>query len=374
MTKTIFSDKELSNHFDASQVSPLVVLLASEELQRNSSRKVIGQLFEVGGGWCGQTRWQRSSGYVSIKDTIEPEEIKENWNHITDFSGNTINPSSTEAVSYTHLDVYKRQDLDSVSFNSDIEDAVQSTQSTKNPISPSFFSEKKLNNRLHQGQGKEALFRLVENEFPDKSLSDASSISHAKDVKIQETIRKLNRFKPIEESKTQRSSNVAEPGYGKFETMKKDKPKPINSEGVGLDTKHSNDPNGIVSGTKSAKFGKIKVKRKTDDAESKVIEFKRKRNMGNKSLKDIFANAGKTSNAASSIKVVKLTRDLVDDSKDNAEKIFNRMAQTQISPKVPVKESTPEEKKSGQAIPSSFERTPQFKKVKVCLLYTSRCV
>ncbi|AJS33480.1 Fox2p [Saccharomyces cerevisiae YJM451] len=108
MTKTIFSEKELSNHFDASQVSPLVVLLASEELQKYSGRRVIGQLFEVGGGWCGQTRWQRSSGYVSIKETIEPEEIKENWNHITDFSRNTINPSSTEESSMATLQVVQK--------------------------------------------------------------------------------------------------------------------------------------------------------------------------------------------------------------------------------------------------------------------------
>lgn len=92
MTKTIFSEKELSNHFNASQVSPFVVLLASEELQKSSKKLVNGQLFEVGGGWCGQTRWQRSSGYVSINEIIEPEEIKEHWNQITNFSSNAINP------------------------------------------------------------------------------------------------------------------------------------------------------------------------------------------------------------------------------------------------------------------------------------------
>ncbi|CAI4045079.1 bifunctional hydroxyacyl-CoA dehydrogenase/enoyl-CoA hydratase FOX2 SKDI_11G2210 [Saccharomyces kudriavzevii IFO 1802] len=108
MTKTIFSEKELSNHFDASQVSPFVVLLASEELQKNSGGKVNGQLFEVGGGWCGQTRWQRSSGYVSIKEIIEPEEIRENWSHITDFSGNTTNPSSTEESSMAILQAVQK--------------------------------------------------------------------------------------------------------------------------------------------------------------------------------------------------------------------------------------------------------------------------
>ncbi|CAI4046494.1 hypothetical protein SUVZ_11G2220 [Saccharomyces uvarum] len=108
MTKTIFSEKELSNHFSASQVSPFVVLLASEELQKSSRKLINGQLFEVGGGWCGQTRWQRSSGYVSINEIIEPEEIKGHWNQITNFSSNTINPSSTEDSSMAILQAVQK--------------------------------------------------------------------------------------------------------------------------------------------------------------------------------------------------------------------------------------------------------------------------
>ena len=155
--------------------------------------------------------------------------------------------------------------------------------------------------------------------------------------------------------------------------MKKDKPKSITSKGVSLETKHFDDPNTIISGEKFAKFGKIKVKRKTDDVGSKVIEFKRKRNMGNRSLKDIFANAGKPPNAASTIKVVKLMRDPVDNSKDKVEATSNSTAQEQeqVSPKLPVMNSTPGKRKNGQAIPSSLERTPQLKKVKVTRSHSS---
>ncbi|AET41111.1 bifunctional hydroxyacyl-CoA dehydrogenase/enoyl-CoA hydratase FOX2 Ecym_7267 [Eremothecium cymbalariae DBVPG len=84
MTKTIFSEREFQNHFEPSQVSPLAVLLASEELSKEY-RNASGLLFEVGGGWVGHTRWQRAKGIVSLTDET-PEFVRDNWKHITDFS------------------------------------------------------------------------------------------------------------------------------------------------------------------------------------------------------------------------------------------------------------------------------------------------
>lgn len=91
MTRTIFREKELKNHFDPGQVSPLFVLLASEELQRSTGKAgVRGQLFEIGGGWVGKTRFQRSAGFtataVAKDNTITPELIRENWAKVVDFS------------------------------------------------------------------------------------------------------------------------------------------------------------------------------------------------------------------------------------------------------------------------------------------------
>lgn len=131
MTKTIFTEKELTNHFDASQVSPFVVLLASEELQQKAGRTgVNGQLFEVGGGWCGQTRWQRSEGFTSVEASIEPETIRDNWKQITNFESGTINPSSTEESSMAILqavqmaqsskgsqDVFRYSERDCILYN-----------------------------------------------------------------------------------------------------------------------------------------------------------------------------------------------------------------------------------------------------------------
>ncbi|AQZ12401.1 FOX2 (YKR009C) [Zygosaccharomyces parabailii] len=98
MTRTIFRDTELKNHFDPSQVSPLFVLLASEELQRSKGKiGVRGELFEVGGGWVGRTRFQRSAGFAAVASTkdniITPELIRENWSKVVNFS-NPQYPSS----------------------------------------------------------------------------------------------------------------------------------------------------------------------------------------------------------------------------------------------------------------------------------------
>lgn len=119
MTKTIFTEKELKNHFDASQVSPFVVLLASDELQKSNKKGVNGELFEVGGGWCGKTRWQRSPGYVAVSEDITPEMIKENWSKVVDFSKDTINPSSTQGSSMAILQSVQNAQAEAVGVSSD---------------------------------------------------------------------------------------------------------------------------------------------------------------------------------------------------------------------------------------------------------------
>lgn len=80
MTKTIFKDSEL-NKFSTTQVSPLVILLCSEEIGG-----VTGELYEVGAGWIGNTRWQRAKGAVLHDEHIKPEFVKEHWNEVVDFS------------------------------------------------------------------------------------------------------------------------------------------------------------------------------------------------------------------------------------------------------------------------------------------------
>ncbi|KAG0680292.1 hypothetical protein C6P40_004389 [Pichia californica] len=105
MTKTIFKENEL-NKFSTSQVSPMVVLLCSEEIGG-----ITGELYEVGAGWIGNTRWQRAKGAVCHDEHITPEFIKENWKDVVDFS-NGITLKSAEESSIAILESVSENDED----------------------------------------------------------------------------------------------------------------------------------------------------------------------------------------------------------------------------------------------------------------------
>lgn len=80
LTETVMP-KELLEQLRPELVTPLVLKLCSED-----STETYG-LYEVGAGWIGKLRWERSKGYgFPISGELTPEMINERWESITDFT------------------------------------------------------------------------------------------------------------------------------------------------------------------------------------------------------------------------------------------------------------------------------------------------
>lgn len=80
LTETVMP-KELVDALKPEFVMPLVVKLCDE----NSSE--TGGLYEVGAGWIGKVRWERTQGHAfSVSEGFTPEDINDVWDDIVDFT------------------------------------------------------------------------------------------------------------------------------------------------------------------------------------------------------------------------------------------------------------------------------------------------
>ncbi|KAE8450509.1 bifunctional hydroxyacyl-CoA dehydrogenase/enoyl-CoA hydratase fox2 [Mollisiaceae sp. DMI_Dod_QoI] len=82
MTRTILPE-EMVQAFKPDYIAPLVVALSSDKVPEPAT----GLLFEVGSGWVGRTRWQRSGGHgFPIDEKLTPEAVLSQWKKINDFN------------------------------------------------------------------------------------------------------------------------------------------------------------------------------------------------------------------------------------------------------------------------------------------------
>ncbi|MDB4934542.1 MAG: Oxidoreductase, short chain dehydrogenase/reductase family [Labilithrix sp.] len=80
LTETVLP-KNITDALKPEYVSGLVALLCHEGSEET------GGLFEVGGGLFAKLRWERTEGKLfKLGRPITPEQVKNNWKHITDFS------------------------------------------------------------------------------------------------------------------------------------------------------------------------------------------------------------------------------------------------------------------------------------------------
>ncbi len=77
LTATVLP-KDILDALKPEYVTPTVVLLGHE------SCPVSGKLFEVGGGWVSQTRWEQTQG-VFFRDDFTAEDLQAKWDQATSF-------------------------------------------------------------------------------------------------------------------------------------------------------------------------------------------------------------------------------------------------------------------------------------------------
>lgn len=93
MTRTIMPE-EMVQAFKPDYVAPIVVLLSSDKVP-----SLTGKLFEVGSGWFGETRWQRTGGHgFPIDVKLTPEAVKAQLEKIVNFDdGRADHPEDPQA-------------------------------------------------------------------------------------------------------------------------------------------------------------------------------------------------------------------------------------------------------------------------------------
>ncbi|XP_030423714.1 peroxisomal multifunctional enzyme type 2 isoform X1 [Gopherus evgoodei] len=126
LTQTVMP-QDMVDAFKPEYVAPLVLWLCHEKCQEN------GSLFEVGAGWIGKLRWERSLGSIVREKNhpMTPEAVQDKWEKICDFDNASKPRTIQESVSILN-DVLSQIESEGVSMN-----PTSYTRSTSSGFDPS---------------------------------------------------------------------------------------------------------------------------------------------------------------------------------------------------------------------------------------------
>ncbi|NXC63124.1 DHB4 enzyme, partial [Aleadryas rufinucha] len=113
LTQTVMP-QDLVDAFKPEYVAPLVVWLCHESCAEN------GSLFEVGAGWIGKLRWERSLGAIvrGRNQPMTPEAVRDKWEKVCDFDNASKPRTIQESISVLSDALSQIESQGNVSMNS----------------------------------------------------------------------------------------------------------------------------------------------------------------------------------------------------------------------------------------------------------------
>ncbi|NWT03326.1 DHB4 enzyme, partial [Mionectes macconnelli] len=125
LTQTVMP-QDLVDAFKPEYVAPLVVWLCHESCAEN------GSLFEVGAGWIGKLRWERSLGAIvrGKNQPMTPEAVRDKWEKVCDFENASKPRTIQESISVLSDALSQIESQGSVSMNSTSSGSVASSSAS----------------------------------------------------------------------------------------------------------------------------------------------------------------------------------------------------------------------------------------------------
>ncbi|KAL7885071.1 hypothetical protein AOLI_G00078410 [Acnodon oligacanthus] len=126
LTQTVMPP-DLLDSLKAEYVAPLVLWLCHEECEEN------GSLFEVGAGWIGKLRWERTLGKIvrHKNQNMTPEDVRDKWDQICDFT-NATKPANIQESLQSLVEVLSKVE-DGEGIRANPASTMASTSSGINP-------------------------------------------------------------------------------------------------------------------------------------------------------------------------------------------------------------------------------------------------